>query len=723
MTQFAPRKGMNSAEIEETIEAIIAEATLEEKVGMMSGKGFFQAMARTGGVWGGEPYRAGGGIERLGVPALYFTDGPRGVARGSGDTGSTCFPCTMARGASWDRDLERRIGEVMGAEARAQGCTLSGAVCVNLLRHPGWGRAQETYGEDPFHLGELGASLAQGIQAHNVVATVKHYALNSIENARFKIDVRIDGRVLREVYLPHFKRILDAGCASVMSAYNKMNGEYCGQHRELLTDILRHEWGFDGFVHSDWMLGVYAPYGASAGLDVENPEPLQFGERLIEGVQQQQVEPGVIDTACRRILRIIYRFACAEDPLAEYTQDIVANDAHIAVAREAAEKSAVLLKNEGALPLDKGANVGVFGSLAAMVNTGDDGSSKVSPPYVTTALAGIASYLGEPDIPLSGDESDVAAAAEAAKGLDAAIVVVGTTAEHEGEFIPGDIGQSALMQPGAKIPEELKLMIAAMIESQAEKQGAGHNSGAMGAAGDRGGDREKLRLPDDQADLVKAIAEANPNTIVVIASGSAIICDWAGSCAAILQTFYSGMEGGTALARLLFGDVSPSGKLPFTVANDEGEYPFFDKNADVITYDLWHGYTKFERDGVTPQFPFGHGLSYASFAYRSVKAARHGDAILAQVSVTNTGTVAADEVVQFYISPPGKSIERQKKLLKGFERVAIAPGETVHVHVSVPTDDLRWYNEATGSWTLETGEYSVLAGGSSADLIAATLSL
>jgi beta-glucosidase len=208
--------------------------TLSEKVEMMSGHGFFSSYKRSGGRWGAEPYRAGGGCERLGIPPLYFTDGPRGVARGE----STCFPCSMARGASFDVDLERRIGEVMGIEARAQGCTLSGAVCMNLLRHPAWGRAQETYGEDPHHLGEMGAALATGIQTHNVAATVKHFALNSIENARFKVDVRIDERTLREVYLPHFKRALDAGCATVMSAYNKMNGEYCGQHRELLTDIL-----------------------------------------------------------------------------------------------------------------------------------------------------------------------------------------------------------------------------------------------------------------------------------------------------------------------------------------------------------------------------------------------------------------------------------------------------------------------------------------------------
>ncbi|MEQ1867788.1 MAG: glycoside hydrolase family 3 N-terminal domain-containing protein, partial [Micropepsaceae bacterium] len=202
---LSPRKGMTDADIAAEVDAILREATLEEKVAMMSGRGFFKQFSESGNRWGGNPYRAGGGCERLGVPALYFTDGPRGVARGN----STCFPCSMARGAAFDIDLERRIGEIIGVEARAQGCTFSGAVCINLLRHPAWGRAQETYGEDPHHLGEMGAALAQGIQTHNVVATVKHFALNSMENARFKVDVIADERTLHEVYLPHFKRALD----------------------------------------------------------------------------------------------------------------------------------------------------------------------------------------------------------------------------------------------------------------------------------------------------------------------------------------------------------------------------------------------------------------------------------------------------------------------------------------------------------------------------------
>jgi beta-glucosidase len=686
MIDYAPRKGMSEAEIQTMINAVLAKANLEEKIGMMSGKGFFAAYMEDNRLWGSRPYRAGGGVDRLGIEPLYFTDGPRGVARGN----STCFPCSMARGASFDPDLEQRIGEVIGIEARAQGCTLSGAVCFNLLRHPAWGRAQETYGEDTYHLGEMGAALAVGIQTHNVIATVKHFALNSMENARFKVDVRIGERALHEVYLPHFKRAIDAGCASVMSAYNKMNGEYCGQHRELLTDILRGEWGFDGFVHSDWVMGVYQPYGASAGLDIENPEPRVFGEKLVEAVKNGSVEPEVIDRACRRILTMTYRFACSQDPLPAYGMDLVASPAHIALALEAAQKSAVLLKNDGALPLSKASSIAVLGKLAALENTGDAGSSNVRPPYIITALAGLTAAMGANRI-ATGDEDDLPAAKAAAAASDAVVVVVGNTREDEGEYIPGDIAL------GADVPEELRAQARAVAI---------------------GGDRDNLGLRADQLALIEAAVETGKPVVVVIISGSAILVEgWHDKVSAILQTFYSGMEGGTALAKLLTGDVAPSGKLPFTVAQSQSDYPFFDKDADAIDYDMWHGYSLFDRSGAPVRYAFGHGLSYTTFGYRALKARFAEDSIDIQVSVTNQGQYAADEVVQVYIGPPGKDTERQHKLLKGFKRISIERGVTHTVQIKVPLEALKWRDPANHSWRLESGEYRIYAGGASDNLI------
>jgi beta-glucosidase len=685
MPDFAPCKGMTFDEIGSTIDAILAEATLDEKVGMLSGKGFFQAFVEDGRVWAARPYRAGGGIERLGVPALWFTDGPRGVARGN----STCFPCTMARGASFDPDLEMRIGAVMGIEARAQGCNLSGAVCFNLLRHPAWGRAQETYGEDPHHLGEMGAALAMGIQTHNVIATVKHFALNSMENARFYVDVQIDERALHEVYLPHFKRAIDAGCASVMSAYNKMNGSYCGQNAKLLTGILRDEWGFDGFVHSDWVKGVYDVAGVEAGLDIENPEPLVWGNKLIAAVKAGEVSIKAIDRACRRILRTLYRFAAAEDPLPDYPATLVASPAHIAIALEAAEKSAVLLKNDATLPLPKGiSTLAVLGRLATIENTGDNGSSRVRPPYVVTPLQGLERAQNAYGIGriLTGDESDLTTAAIAAASADAVIVVAGYTAQEEGEYIPGDIAL------GQDVPE-------------------GAREAAQRVA--IGGDRDELGLRADQLALIDmAVASGKPVVVILVAGSAVMVEGWEARVGAILQTFYSGMEGGTALAKLLFGDVSPSGKLPFSVARDPAHYPHFDKDADAIQYDLWHGYSKFDRDGTEPRYAFGHGLSYAKFEHHSLSASIEGETIIVETSVRNTGAVAADEVVQIYIGAPREAVERQQKLLKAFRRVSLNPGEEQRLTFTIALDDLRWRNADTHGWEFESGTYRIYAGGS-----------
>ncbi|MFN3591300.1 MAG: glycoside hydrolase family 3 protein, partial [Thermaurantiacus sp.] len=631
MSQFAPEKGLSEAEIAARVDAVLGEATLAEKVGMMSGRGFFQAFAEDGRVWGARPYRAGGGIARLGVPCLWFTDGPRGVARGQ----STCFPCSMARGASFDTDLERRIGDAMGIEIRAQGCNLSGAVCINLLRHPAWGRAQETYGEDPHHLGAMGAALGTGIQGHNVIATVKHLALNSMENARFTVDVDVDERALHEVYLPHFRAVLDAGVASVMSAYNKVNGAWCGESRHLLTDILRHEWGFSGFVHSDWVMGVHGPCGAAAGLDIENPEPRVWGEQLVAAVEAGHVEMQVIDTACRRILGTLYRFVAAEDPLPDYPETLVNCDAHRALALEAAEKSAVLLANDGTLPLDRATvrRLAVLGRLAGLANTGDHGSSRVRARHVVTALEGLQAMLGAEAI-TTGDEGNLDAAAAAAGAADAVVVVVGYTAQEEGEFIPGDI---ALGQ-----------------------ESGGHQPDTGRPA--RGGDRSDLGLPAGQLELIEAAIASGKPVIVVIVAGSAVLVEpFHERVSAILQTFYAGEAGGTALARLLFGAVSPSARLPFTVARDAADYPFFDRDATRIRYDLWHGYALFERDGRTPRYPFGHGLSYTRFEVRSLKARRVGGRINVSAAIRNTGAADSETPVLVFVAPPARAVERWQR--------------------------------------------------------------
>ncbi len=677
----------------DNIDDIIQAMTLNEKVAMLSGSGFYLLHTQHD-AWGASPYPAGGGCERLGIPPLQFSDGPRGIIVGR----STCFPCSIARGATFDRVLERKVGEAMGIEARANGCNIIASVCVNVLRHPAWGRAQETYGEDSYHLGEMGKALTEGIQHHNVIATVKHFALNSIENSRFKVDVKVDDRTLYEVYLPQFKKIIDAGCKSVMSAYNKVNGVYCGHNTRLLTEILRDEWGFDGFVHSDWVLGVYSPHAITAGLDIENPEPAWFGDRLVNEVESGVISETIVDRSVRRILQTYFSVVEAADPLTAYPSHLVACDAHRKLALEVAEKSAVLLKNDNLLPLQKAHTnkLAVFGSLADMENTGDQGSSRVNPPYVVSPLAGLEEYLGKDHVIFGGDESDITNVESVASGADAAVVVVGYTALDEGEYIPDDInlGQTQLPESLAKI----------LDEGKSRRQGLS-----------AGGDRQHLGLAPQQVELIQRVSAANPKTIVVVVAGSAVIIDeWIAAPSAILQTFYAGMEGGRALANLLFGEKSPSGKLPFSVAANPSDYPHFDSKADSIDYGYWHGYSLLDREKKTAAFPFGFGLSYTQFSYRNLSATLNGStSISVAVEVCNTGRYAADEVVQLYISAPGLAAERPHKILRGFERITLQPGESVYATFHLNAEALAWFDAGSHSWKVEAGPYKIMVGSSS----------
>lgn len=685
-------KNATREEIGKIVADLIGELTLEEKVTMMSGHGFFDPV--TGGFTSlsTRSFRAGGGNERLGVPTVQFADGPRGVVV----KGSTCFPVTMARGASWDPALEERIGEAIGKEMRVQGGNLYGGVCINLLRHPAWGRAQETYGEDPHHLGEMGAALVRGVQRHNVMATIKHFAANSIENARFKVDVQLGERVLREVYLPHFKRCVDEGAATVMSAYNKVNGAYCGHNAVLLNQILKDEWGFEGFVHSDWIKGVYGPDAAAAGLDVENPEGRFFGETLVAEVKAGAVAESAVDEAVRRILTTLFRYLSAEDPQ-EYGLELLACPEHAALAREAAEKGAVLLKNEGDfLPLDRGAvkRVALIGSLADRINTGDLGSSNVRAPYVVTPRQGIEAHLeGSAEVHYD-DGSSPEAAAQAAADADVAIVVVGYTHKDEGEYITSD-AMSKEPNPG-------------------------------GPQYTIGGDRDVLTLHPEDEDLIFAVAKANPRTVVAVMGGSAVMMGrWREAVPGILMLWYPGMEGGAALARLLFGEASPGGRLPFTIPKDAGQLPFFDKDADSIEYGLFHGYTKFDREGLEAAFAFGFGLTYTTFAYSDAQASAGQDGIDVSVKVTNTGSRAGEEVVQLYVGFENSKIERPQRLLRGFQKISLDPGETKEVRLRVVTNDLAWYNPEASAWEVEQMEYTASVGGSSTpeDLLTVSFSI
>ena len=674
---------------------LLAELTFDEKLGLMDGDlPFWKGFARMSAPQGySREFWVAGAVPRLGLPGIRFVDGPRGVIM----DGATTFPVSMARGATFDPELETRVGDVIGREIRALGGNYFGGVCINLLRHPAWGRAQESYGEDSLHLGVMGAALATGVQNH-VMACVKHFALNSMENMRQDVDVTADARTLHEVYLAHFKRVVDAGVASVMTSYNSVNGEWAGQNRALITDILKDMWGFAGFTVTDFITGMRdAKKAGLAGQDIEMPFATIYAQHLKGLVESGQVPTSRIDDAALRKLRQQVRFGQGRDA-AEYQRSVVGSAAHRAIAREAAEKSIVLLKNEGGLlPLSGGGRLAVIGRLAAEPNTGDGGSSMTHPDHVVTPLEGLRAALG--DAVTHDDGSDLARAAEAAGAADTALVIVGYTHADEGEYIPPNQLQphAALFPPPGPGDEAL-----------ADKLING-----MGDSGfSPGGDRSSLQLrPEDEA-LIAAVVAANPRTVVAIMAGSAVIMEaWRHTVPAILMLWYPGQEGGHALADILTGTVNPSGRLPCTFPAAAEHLPFFDRDATAITYDLWHGYRKLLRDNHEPAFPFGFGLSYTRFAHADLTLAADtlaGDETLeATVAVTNTGKRAGDDVVQLYVAVHGSEVERAPRELKAFARVHLAPGETRQVRLAVPAAELAWFDEGRG-WVIEAADCEAL---------------
>ncbi|TFG17364.1 MAG: glycosyl hydrolase [Promethearchaeota archaeon] len=670
---------MTQQEIDEFTTQALKEMDLQEKVQLMSGRDFLKILIKDRGI--GKSVFPAGGVERLGIPPLLFTDGPRGVVI----PGSTCFPVSMARGASWDANLEKEVGEVIGKEVRAHGGNLYGGVCINLLRHPAWGRAQETYGEDPYHLGELGSALMRGVQKHNVMATIKHFAANSIEYSRFKVNVKMNERTLREVYLPHFKRCVEDGCATVMSAYNKVNGTYCGHNSHLLRNILKQDWQFEGFVHSDWMDGLYDTIaGIEGGLDVEMPRAKCYGKKLIKAVEGGKVPMDLIDDSVRRIINTILQFTTRADPQ-QYSKEVVGSKDHIKLARKVAEKSMVLLKNSNdLLPLDPNevSKLAVIGELADLKNTGDHGSSNVHQEDIITPLSGITNLIGDKIEIVYNMGTDIEEVKKVAQNVDAVVVIVGYTYRDEGEYIRQFIRKV--------------------------------------------GDRESLELKEHDKDLILALSEQNEKIIVVLVGGSAIIMEqWIDKVKGILMAWYSGMEGGSAIANILFGKVNPSGKLPFTIPKKESDLPFFKAHIDEIEYGYYHGYTLMDKNGITPRFPFGFGLSYTQFKYDNLTLKSLEEKIIASIDVTNTGKKEGEEIVQLYVGFENSNIERPKKLLKGFHKVLLTPNQTQRVSIEISKKDLAWYNPETKRWEIEDINYSIYMGNSSKeeDLVSTQIKL
>ena len=663
--------------LNEVSEKLLNEMTVKEKIRMLKGHAMGVTIKNTltkGRYYNGEAYPAGG-CKRLGIPPVLFTDGPRGIVMGK----CTCFPVSMLRGATFDDELEYRIGEVFAKEASALNANLFAGVCINLLRNPMWGRAQETYGEDPYLLGRMGAALTKAMQDNGIIACPKHYALNSIEDLRFSVDAKADERTLHEVYLPHFKKCVDAGAMSIMGAYNKVNGTYCCESKELLTDILRDKWNFEGFVLSDFFYGIYdGARSLKAGLDMEMPYIFRFAF-LEHRLKKGDITQSEIDTAVLRILKALIKTLPKHK---YYPESVILSKEHTALARETAAKGMVLLKNENnILPIQDGKTIAVIGRYADKINMGDHGSSNVFSPYAVTPYEGIKNRFGADKVKVYNG-CEVNEAAKTAKNADYVVLCVGSDWLQEGEFLV-NLGNAKKKPKGS------------------------------------GGDRANLRIPEEDVAMIQAVSEVNKNLIVNIMGGSAyVIKDWTDSCSAVIMSFYSGLEGGNALADVISGDVNDWGKLPFVIAENENDYPSFlhiGSKEKEIDYGYYHGYTLFDKKNIKPHFPFGFGLSYTNFEITNPGCNIEDNSIKVTADIKNTGKLYGDEVLQVYVSSINNNEDRPVKLLKGFKRVTVNAGQSINAEVNVDIDDIKFYNEKTGKFELDS-TYVIYIGNSSDNL-------
>ncbi|CAG8195747.1 unnamed protein product [Penicillium salamii] len=649
-----------------------------------------------------------GQIPSLDIPGIRFTDGPRGVVMGS----STAFPVPMARGATWDISLERRVGHAIGLEARAQGANFYSGVCINLPRHPAWGRSQEVYGEDPILLGEFGLALTQGVQ-RNIMACAKHFALNSMENARFKIDVQVDEDVLHEVYLPHFRRVVEGGVASIMSAYNSVNGQWAGQSEMLLNKVLRQDWKFDGFVISDFIWGLRdSVMSVKHGLDIETPFKQQRNLHLNDALNSGDLKWADIDRSCTRILSRCLQFAKEVDNEAP-SMDVVFSEEHRALAREVAGRSCVLLKNDPVngkplLPISSNdvTTIALVGRLANAENTGDRGSSHVWSPHVVTIYEGIVSAFPHCKVVLD-DTGSIETVKDVAKNADVVICVVGYTYKDEGEYAAPtmikDPELSALFPPA--VTKEEKDLAHFLNNAGPREKDKSDDAWKVGA----GGDRSSLRLRPEDINIIEAATGSNRSTIVCVVSGSSVIMEeWKNKVPALLMSWYAGSEGGHGLADVLTNRVPPSGRLPFSVPKSESHLPRFDINATKISYDRWFGQALLDKLQVDAAYPLGFGLSYTTFTARNMHFGNENQMLDKEImdvyaTVKNTGSHRGRYVAQVYGCPGLPNFP--SRLLLGFNAFDLNAGEEVTAFVAASLRPLQ--RRRDGRFILPRGKLAI----------------
>ena len=646
---------------------ILNAMTLEEKAAFCSGRDFWHTKA----------------IERLGVPSVMMCDGPHGLRKqeGEGDhlginksIETVCYPTAAALASSFDRDVMRQLGEALGQECQAENVAMLLGPGLNIKRNPLCGRNFEYFSEDPYLAGEMGASYVKALQSKGVAACAKHFACNNQETRRMSGSSQVDERTLHEIYLPAFEAVVKNGKArSLMCAYNAVNGEFCAENKMLLTDTLREKWGFDGFVVTDWGAVKGRAEGIASGLDLEMPGgPNATGEKLIEAVKAGTLSETDLDKAVLNILHFV------ETALAERDENaVIDRDACRELAGKLAGECAVLLKNEDILPLQKGRKAVFIGEFAANPCYQGAGSSHINVPHPVSALeaAGDAvTYARGYDAHSSKtDEALLAEALNAAKDAEAAVIFAGLPDAFESE----------------------------------------------------GADRDHMRLPDNQNELIAAVSAVNPHTVVVLHGGSPVELPWLDKVPAVLLMYLGGERVGAAAADLLWGKVNPSGHLAETWPirlEDNPSYLNFPGEDGVVTYaeGIFVGYRYYDKKKMPVNFPFGHGLSYTDFSFSNLTADKEKltdrETVTVSVDVTNEGTSAGKAVVQLYVRDVKSTVRRPVRELKDFAKAALEPGETRTVTFTLDKRAFAYYEPKVHDFFVESGEFAVEIGLSCRDI-------
>ncbi|MBV9920049.1 MAG: glycoside hydrolase family 3 C-terminal domain-containing protein [Pseudonocardia sp.] len=627
-------------------------------------------------------------VPEHGVEAVVVSDGPHGLRRQpeggdhaglGGSLPATCFPPAAALGSSWDPELARAVGVALGREARAQGVAVVLGPGINIKRSPLCGRNFEYVSEDPYLAGRVAAGLVEGLQSQGVGACVKHYAVNNQETDRLRVSADVDERTVREIYLPAFEHVVTAARPwTVMCAYNKINGTYASQHRWLLTEVLRDEWGFDGLVMSDWGAVADRVPALAAGLDLEMPPHLGVSDRaIVDAVADGSLPEEVLDAAVTRVLQLVERARGR-------TTATMADDEHHALARRAAAACMVLLRNDGdVLPLEHPGRVAVVGAFATTPRYQGAGSSQVNPTRVDSPLEALVAALPAAEVQFCGgfgiddDSADAALADEAvrvASGADVVVAFLGLPASAESE----------------------------------------------------GFDRTHIELPRAQTELLARLGGSGVPVVVVLANGSAVRTrPWEQHAVAVLECWLGGQAVGGAIADVLTGAADPGGRLAETIPlrlEDSPSYLNFPGEEGHVRYGegVFVGYRGFDAAAREVAYPFGHGLSYTTFAYRDLAARVTGTEVTVEVVVANTGGRAGREVVQLYVGDPQAAVARPPRELKGFVALDLAAGEDRRVTFTLDARDLSYWSTTERRWLLEGGEFTMEVGASSRDIRLAT---